>query len=244
MKNKKILYGCLFILFGAVSLACFIFKYNFYLIIFGIATLLLLVLFIMEAASKTSEVDIYNREVENILRTYGPILVNTNDFPKLKDKSILRISILEDLIDAQIEMRKPVYYVRSDDSVAFYILNEDVFLVYFLKMDKDSECSLEIELKRNELINSLNLSKINDLEKTMIVETTNNSYRVSPIREKKEEPKKVDSNLTLNDVNEEIDNKTISKKNETKKTTKKSSAKSKKQKEDKISIDNNRINFS
>ena len=161
-----------------------------YLIVAFPLTIILGIWFIYEIINRNiSNEDTYNKALSKITRVYDPILVNTNTFPKLNNKSILNVNNFNDLVDAQAETRKPIYFVIGKDSTAFYLVNDDLFLVYFLKIDNNSESDLEIELKKVELQSSLNLDAIKDFDKTVVIQTNNKSYKVSPIREKKEETK-------------------------------------------------------
>ena len=118
---------------------------------------------------------------------YDGILVNINKFPKLKNKSVLYVNKIEDLVDAQAEMRKPIYYVKRESATAFYLLNDDIFLIYFLKIDKNELSGLEAEIKKLELEGSIKFENFKDIDKTFILQTEEKTYKVSPVREKKEE---------------------------------------------------------
>ena len=161
--------------------------YN-YLIVVVPVTLIAGFYFITEFKNSTAnDKEIYEKELNRILRMYDGILVNINKFPKLKNKSVLHVSKIEDLVDAQAEMRKPIYYVKRESATAFYLLNDDIFLIYFLKMDENELSGLEAEVKRLELEGSLKIENFKDFDKTFILQTDEKSYKVSPIREKKEE---------------------------------------------------------
>ena len=150
-----------------------------------------------------NEQEVYNRTLKKIVKTYDPVLVNVDSFPKLNNKSVIKTNKINDILDAQSEIRKPIYYLIGKDSTAFYLINEDIFLIYFLKMVDDIKCDLELELNKEELKSSLNLDAIKDFDKTVIVSANNKAYRVSPIRDKEE--KKEDTKLKFKEtVKEEV----------------------------------------
>ena len=138
---------------------------------------------------KASDEEIYNSNLNKILKTYDPILVKTSSFPKLNNKSILDVPEFNDLLDAQTETRKPIYFIKGTASTAFYIIDSDVLLVHFYKANQGITSELEIELKKIELQSSLNLDAIKDFDKTVVLQTNDKAYKISPIRDKKEEKK-------------------------------------------------------
>ena len=91
-----------------------------YLIVAFPLTIILGIWFIYEIINRNiSNEDTYNKALSKITRVYDPILVNTNTFPKLNNKSILNVNNFNDLVDAQAETRKPIYFVIGKDSTAF-----------------------------------------------------------------------------------------------------------------------------
>ena len=192
MKNKVKVISTLILLLLCIGITVVLFLNNLYnyLIVLVPVTLMAAFSFITEYKNSfASEKEIYETELNKILKTYDGILVNTNKFPKLKNKSVLHVSKIEDLVDAQAEMRKPIYYVRRETATAFYLLNDDIFLIYFLKQSQSEICGLEAEIRRLELEGSLKIENFKDIDKTFILQTDEKSYKVSPIREKKEEEK-------------------------------------------------------
>lgn len=124
----------------------------------------------------------YDTKLNKLIRIYNPILVNTNKFPKLNNKSILTVSNFDDLVDAQSETRTPIYYIKDIDCTAFFLINGDVFLVYYLKVNDNDISELEMKLKEMELRSSLNLEALSDFDKTVIIQTNNKAYKVSPMK--------------------------------------------------------------
>lgn len=190
-KNKKlIIIGLIFSLCLCLTIVFVLSKLYDYLIVLFPLTIIIGIYLVYEIINRNiSNEDTYNKILSKITRVYDPILVNTNVFPKLNNKSIININNFDDLVDAQAETRKPIYFIIGKDSTAFYLVNDDLFSVYFLKVDNSVETDLEIELKRVELKSSLNLDSIKDFDKTVVVQANDKSYKISPIRDKKEEKK-------------------------------------------------------
>ncbi len=148
LKNKKLLiYGLLLLNMIILSLFLVVLHLFEYLILTGVFFLVLCVLLAREISNHmASDESRYEKQVNRIVKTYTPILVNTNTFPNLKNKSILPIPQFDDLVNAQAEVRKPIYYVKGKNSTAFYLLNDEVFLIYYVKVHENEKCDLELEI--------------------------------------------------------------------------------------------------
>jgi len=150
---------------------------------------LVIALVIYTYNSQTDET-IYNANLKMILKTFDSILVKTKNVPDIKKKSIIRVESIDDLINAQIEIRKPVYYLTEEKCCSFILLGGDEVCLYVLKQTEDITSSVEdkinkIEEKRSE--NDTEKSLFDDIDKTMIIKLENlKSYKVSPINSKEE----------------------------------------------------------
>ena len=198
--NSKLKVFIILLLFVASVVSSFMFLTNeqySYLIISGVLSVIFFVMLIISVSDATATpVKTYRKKLKKIVKSYNPILIRTDNDPELEGKCILRIPDFEDLIDAQAEIRKPVYYTSSNDSTAFYLLDEDVCLVYLIKADEDVVSPLEVKIREHELKNNydeLNLDKLTNIEKTLVLSYKDKSVKVSPVRdeEKKEETKKL-----------------------------------------------------
>lgn len=161
-KIKLTILIILFILSIGIDIALFYFKIFDYLIVLGLFTIMIFISMILEI--KKSNMDDnkkYLYLVDRTIKMYSPILVETKNFPELKNKSILEVGKIGDLINAQYEIKKPIYYIKSDDSTIFYILDNDVMLVYYIKIYEDVLTSLEIKLEK---LYNLSRGKLKDLE--------------------------------------------------------------------------------
>ena len=163
MNNKfKIFFLILLIvLLIGIDLILFSFKLFDCLIVLSVITIALMIFVVLEIKkSNMDENKKYMYLLKKTLKMYKPVLVETKNFPNIRNKSILKVGDMDDLINAQYEIKKPIYYIKSDDSTVFYILDNDVILVYLIKMYESSLTSLEIELDNLDNIDKV----INDLE--------------------------------------------------------------------------------
>lgn len=138
----------------------------------------------------------YESNIRNILNTYDSILVQSNAVPKLEGRNIINVETIDDLVDAQLEIRKPICYYKQTESCSFALLDDKEAYIYIEKLNPDVVSPLEIEIKENKLKNKnqeeMDSEMLRDIEKTTIVKLSNKkSYKVSPIRKdkKKEEAK-------------------------------------------------------
>jgi len=134
----------------------------------------------------------YDSSVRSVLNTYDSVLVQSNKVPNLEGRNIVYIGTMDDLIDAQLEIRKPICYVKQSESCSFVLLDEKEAFVHIMKISPDVLSPLEIEIKENDLKvknkDEMDAEMLKEIEKTTIVKLSNQkSYKVSPIRKKKKE---------------------------------------------------------
>ena len=134
----------------------------------------------------------YERNIKDILNTFDSVLVKSSTVPDMTGRSIIELSSIDDLVDAQLEIRKPICYLKQVESCSFVLLDDKVAYIYIEKVQPDVVSPVEIELnnlkiqrKREKDIDSEMLESI---DKTTIVKLSNQkSYKVSPVRKKGEE---------------------------------------------------------
>ncbi|MBR2246802.1 MAG: hypothetical protein IJ880_07260, partial [Bacilli bacterium] len=71
------------------------------------------IIFLLHIFKKTDIESIYNSNLKKMLKRYDTILVETSTIPDLDGKNIMIITNIEDLIDASVEIRKPIYYKKE-----------------------------------------------------------------------------------------------------------------------------------
>jgi len=139
----------------------------------------------------------YESEVRSVLNTYDSVLVQSNTVPNLDGRNIVYIGSIDDLIDAQLEIRKPICYIKQSESCSFILLDEKEAFVHIMKLDPEVLSPLEIAIKENDLKvknkSEMDAEMLKDIERTTIVRLSNQkSYKVSPIRKKEKEEVTVD----------------------------------------------------
>ena len=166
MKREVKIILIVLVLIGALGLTYYMFSKDLmtYAIVFGAISLVTLIFLIVFIRNTRSEESIYKSTLRKILKNYDAILVQSYNFPKLSGKNIIRVTNLEDLMDAQLELRKPIYYmIEGEDSCSFVLLDNTEY-------EKHAD---------------IDESLLADIERTTIIKLSNmKSFRVSPIKKK------------------------------------------------------------
>ena len=139
----------------------------------------------------------YENKVRNIVNTFDSILVKSNSVPKLVGRNIIFVEDMGDLVDAQLEIRKPICYYRQTESCSFVLLDDKEAYVYVEKLNPEVVSPVEIEIndikRMQKNSQDLDSEMLRDIEKTTIVRLSDKrSYKVSPVRK---ETKKVEENI-------------------------------------------------
>lgn len=103
-------------------------------------------MFISALKGSRSPEAIYKDELDKILKIYDSILVKCTKIPELSGKNIIETTNMEDLVDAQVELRKPIYYKDEKDSCAFLLMDHDEVCVFILKQREDIVSPLEVKI--------------------------------------------------------------------------------------------------
>lgn len=132
----------------------------------------------------------YESKVRDILNTYDSILVKSSSVPALEGRNIILVESIDDLIDAQLELRKPICYLKQTESCSFILLDDKEAYIYTEKLNDGVESPVDIELNeiriRNKNAEEMDSEMLRDIEKTTIVKLSNRkSYKVSPVRKNK-----------------------------------------------------------
>lgn len=114
-----------------------------YAIISGTLGAICAILFIRTAFMKTSEKDVYEYNLKSILKTYDAVLVQTKNVPSIDDKSVILVNKFEEMVDAQLEFRRPIYYKQNDDSVSFVLTDQGEALIFVLKVNDEVKTPLD-----------------------------------------------------------------------------------------------------
>ena len=173
-----------------------------YAIITGTLSVIILLLLATSLFNNRTPEESFTNFMRDILKTFDAVLINSADDIETDGRSLLKVSNFEDLIDAQVEIRKPICYKRDDRSTLFVLLDEKTAYYCIVKVDEKEESPFDKWIKEQQK-KKINFDKslLADIENTTVVKIDNNkSYKISPIKDnnaKKEvkEIKKVTKSL-------------------------------------------------
>ena len=152
------------------------------------AAVLLLLVVITNMATKEKISD-FQSKMRDIWRIYDAVMVNTNNLPDLSDRNIIKVVAIENLIDAQMGIRKPIYYKDYTDSCAYVLLGEKEACVLILKEDPSVVCPYEKVIEdsiKNKDEEDIDHKLLDNIDKTTVIKIDGNKeLKVSPIREEK-----------------------------------------------------------
>jgi len=168
---------------------------------FGLILLIFGIKFIL---SERNPEQAYESKIKNIINTFDSILVKSNTVPKLLGRNIIFVEEIEDLVDAQLEIRKPICYYKQTESCSFILLDDKEAYVYIEKLNSDVVSPVEIEIndikRKQKNSEDLDSEMLRDIEKTTIVRLSNKrSYRVSPVRKDDNSKNNINKNSTIKD---------------------------------------------
>ena len=166
--------------------------------------LILLVFGIKAILSERNPEQAYESKIKGIINTFDSILVKSNTVPKLLGRNIIFVEEIEDLVDAQLEIRKPICYYKQTESCSFILLDDKEAYVYIEKLNPDVVSPVEIEIndikRKQKNSEDLDSEMLRDIEKTTIVRLSNKrSYRVSPVRKGNNSKTDINKKSTIQD---------------------------------------------
>lgn len=140
MKNNKtiIITIILFVLSLGLDGILLFYKIKDYLIlaVFLSVILLISIILLFRKKNRTKE-EQYNDELKRILRIYNAVMVCTKNLPDTDKMHVINVKSINDLIKAQMESKKPVFYMTDNTSTTFYIIDDNITMVYLLKKDSN-----------------------------------------------------------------------------------------------------------
>lgn len=150
----------------------------------------------------------YENNIKTIINTFDSILVKSTSVPRLEGRNIIIVGEFDDMIDAQLEIRKPICYYMQKESCSFVLLDDKEAYVYVEKLNPNVISPIEIELNEIKLkqkkSEDMDSEMLRDIERTTIVKLSNKkSYKVSPIR-KENQIKVEEKEKTFNSKNNVI----------------------------------------
>lgn len=167
-----------------------------YTIFTGILFALAFTCWVIAVIQSKDEGLVYKSSLKEILKTFDAVLVKLSELPDIEKRNIIKVDSIEDLIDAQVEIRKPIYYYLDVNSCTFILLDDKEMCFYVLRKDRNTVALIDgilreeehkkrirLERERKELENYNSDSRLlDDIENTTIIKFNNKTFRVSPIR--------------------------------------------------------------
>lgn len=134
---------------------------------------------------------IYKNRLKRIINSFDSILVKSEKIPDMRKHSIIKVASIEDLVYAQMVIKKPIYFYEEEKSCSFILIDDNEICVYILKSNIEDITTTEIlieEIRNEPEIVDIDHSILDDIDNTTIIKLDNHkSYKVSPIRPKKTE---------------------------------------------------------
>lgn len=208
--NKKgyivLILGIIFIIIGVFLMDSDFSKYCVFL--FPVGGIFVLLGFLSKI-SKNPEKNFENT-INGIINTYDSILVKSSTVPSFDGRNIIEVMGFDDLIDAQLELRKPICYMKQTESCSFVLLDDKEAYVYIEKINDQVISPVEIEIKemkiRNKNKEDLDAEMLRNIDKTTVVKLSNKkSYKVSPIRKKNNQEAIREDEFNEKSLNEDLE---------------------------------------
>lgn len=185
-KNIVIIFiiSILFLL-GIISILFYLNLITYAITLTIIEVILVIFLFIF-LNNNRSEDSIYKSDLKRIIKTYDSVLVKINDIPDFTEKEVIRVDYFEDLINAQEEVKKPIFYIEDNSSTTFILIDESIICVHILKVNYTIKNQVEEKITQDKiksLYRNVDESILKDIENTTIIKLSNNkTFRVSPLK--------------------------------------------------------------
>lgn len=109
---------------------------------------------------KNGEDHAYYRDLHQILKVYDAILVESDNLPDLVEKDIIKITSIKELVDAQLEIRKPIFYKIEEETCSFVLLDQGTALIFILRMNEESISSIDSIVKEKMLSPDVSTGKV------------------------------------------------------------------------------------
>lgn len=189
-KVKRIILLIIAIIIELILLLILFFNKLVFYAIFVSTLLILTISYLFNYCWSTRNEDaIYKSSLHDILKNYNSILVKLLCLPELTDRNIVRVAELDDLIVAQMEIRKPISYFEEVASCTFILQDNKDSYIYILKKNNSVYPIIQNYLDDHNLRKAKTYTNLlSDIDKTTIIKLENSkSYKVSPIRKGKKQ---------------------------------------------------------
>ena len=154
---------------------------NYALIVFAIAVSFIIQELTYRFTGDTKE-EKYEIKLKKILKTYDSVLVETRKVPVIDSEKVILVNSLDDLIDAQLELRKMIYYFKQSDNCSFVLFDQNQANIFILKSNEEVISPLEIEINNNKIKNKnknkndIDEETLNEIDKTTIIKLQKKNF--------------------------------------------------------------------
>lgn len=166
-------------------------EYSSYAILTATVAVILVAYSVIYYNESKDNYSIYKNRLRKVINTYDSILVKSEKLPDITEHSIIRVASMEDLVYAQMVIKKPIYFYEEERSCSFVLIDEKEICIYILKANIDDVTSTDIiidEIRKQPTKINIDHSILDDIENTTIIKLDNcKTYKVSPVRPKKKE---------------------------------------------------------
>lgn len=208
-KTKSLLIILALIIYAIIIVICLINNLIGPAIVLGAFFVILTICLGIYIREEPDEFSTFIKNKRRILKTYNSIIVEVEDIPNIAGKNIIKVKSIEDLVDAQLELREPIYYKNDNDSCFFMLLHYNEACIYILRMNDDvvspTEQSIKY-MKEEPESKDKNESILENVENTIVYKLDElRSFKISPIRNETE-VKVIDDTAIKNEIenNKEI----------------------------------------
>ena len=187
MNNKKTITICAIvadIILAAIILITLMNDFTGLAIVFSALFIILTICLGIYLREEPDEFSAFVKEKKRILRVYNSVIVEVEDIPNIAGKNIIKVKTIDDLVDAQLELREPIYYKNDNDSCFFLLLHYNEACIYILKMNDSvvspTEQSIRF-MKEEPTPKSENI--LEKLENTVVYKLDElRSVKISPVK--------------------------------------------------------------
>lgn len=191
MNNKKTITICsiiALIILAVVIIITLVSKLIGFTMILGALFIILTVCLSIYIKEEPDEYTAFIKNKKRILRVYDSIIVEVEEIPNIAGKNIIKVKSIEDLVDAQLELREPIYYKNDNDSCFFMLLHYNEACIYILKRNESvispTEQSIRY-MKEEKETKEQDETILENIENTIVYKLDElRSFKISPIRNK------------------------------------------------------------
>lgn len=165
-----------------------------YMIVFIALAIVAIITTIYYLNHHKTEEDSFNYRFDKLINTYDNIFIKMDSLPDIKDKSIVIIEDIFEVIAKEDENNHHIYYDKGNNTYTFIIIDNDEAFIAFHRLNNDDLCPYEKEIRDLKLSQETpkveenqKEEMLNDLDNTTIIKLNDDrEFKISPIKKKKE----------------------------------------------------------